>query len=134
MRALCQLPAKLRIPEAFLSFAAAKKGNLTQSRKAAKRPASILRPVLSPNASRVETSSLSAFAPLRDQSLLATEDLAQSQKATKWRASTARFIQTPDNDDRKPFFLWGFVALCETNPPRFTRPISSDALRAMAAL
>ena len=87
MRALCQLPAKLRILEAFLSFAAAKKGNLTQSRK-----------------------------------------------ATKWRASTARFIQTPDNDDRKPFFLWGFVALCETNPPRFTRPIRSDALRAMAAL
>jgi len=44
-----------------------------------------------------------------------------------------RSIQTPNNDGR-PFFLCGFVALCETNLLRSTRPIGGAALRAMAML
>jgi hypothetical protein len=88
MVALQNSPAKRRAPQAFLHFAAAKEGDLTQSRKAAKRPALIRRAVPSRNASRNETSSLCAFAPLRDQSFLATMDLAQNHKATKHDRAT----------------------------------------------
>ncbi|WP_157136860.1 hypothetical protein [Sphingomonas sp. PAMC 26617] len=88
MRGLHHSPAKRPVPEAFLASASAEEGDLTQSRKAAKRPASILRPVVSRNASREEIPSLCAFAPLRDQSFLATEDLAQSHKATKLDRAT----------------------------------------------
>ncbi|MDN4630129.1 hypothetical protein QCD71_01275 [Sphingomonas sp. PsM26] len=44
-----------------------------------------------------------------------------------------RSIQTPNNDG-KPFFLCAFVALCETNLLRSTRPIGGAALRAMVTL
>lgn len=68
---------------AFLPFATAKEEDLTQSRKAAKRPALTARPALCRSAIPEAKSSLCAFAPLRDETLLAKADREQGHLGTK---------------------------------------------------
>jgi len=134
MRGLHHPHAERRVPEAFLSLAAAKEGDCTQSRKAAKRPASIAHLILTPNANPEKTSSLCVFAPLRDPSFLATEDLAQSHKATKRSASIGRLISARQRKNETPFSFCDFVASCEPDLPCSASPRSRAYAEAVFAL